>query len=110
MKDFLIKIVKNQMLDNRNAKPSYKWDSAKKCFFINSEAGLIKYRPKDNEDLTSFRDKFLNPVHVLASRKKSGLDISQEIFSLYRRIKKEYWVSYKANLRTRALGMRKRVF
>jgi len=80
---------------------TYKWSQRYRAYYIDSCAGLLTFRPR-GEDLTRFRDKYINQVKLLADRAEKGEDCAGEIFRLYREIRAEYrGVRYKANLRTR---------
>jgi hypothetical protein len=90
-----------QLTDMRSVKLHFTWSDKDRAFYIDSPAGLIKYKPKTMNAQTVFRNRFINEFAKLMGRDTRGQDIRKDLFRLYRQIKKEYKVSYKANFRTR---------
>lgn len=91
---FLKSQIDYQLADMKSVEISYKWSPKDKSFFIDSEAGLIKFRPRSVREMADFRDKCINKLLALKGNRKG-------LFKLYKDIRKKYRVRYKANLRTR---------
>ena len=93
-----------QMATNTGVVPEQKWSERDRAFFLNSSAGLIKYKPKSTSDTTRFRDKYINEFEAIRT---SQLDVDTKeklFFRLYANIKSHERVSYSANIRTRVQG------
>ena len=69
--------------------------------YLNSCAGLIRFKPGTPKELTRFRDDVLNRFFALTQRHKVGDRVTADMFALYRHARRTYRVSYKANLNTR---------
>lgn len=100
--------IKNKLIEqtatNSGVVPEQRWAEREKCFYLNSPAGLIKYKPKLNRDIARFRDIYINQFDSI---KISNLkpQIKEELFfRLYAEIRAAEKVSYKANVRTRLKG------
>jgi hypothetical protein len=68
-------------------------------FFLDSEAGLLKFKPKTQKEASRFRDDIVNRFSQIA-----GFDNQERtrlFFELYKDARKKYKVSWKANFRTR---------
>lgn len=88
---------KSQWVSYKNVEPVYRLDKEKRIFYLTSPAGVISYRPKNDQDLCRFRDVYINAFEYVCFK-------SQDYFKLYRIIRKrEKWTqwSLKANMRTR---------
>ena len=77
----------------------YRWDG--KYFYLNSEAGHIKYRPKDLKDQTQFRDKYINELSRISALRLLNRYYQTDLYRLYDRILSEKKVSYTANFLAR---------
>lgn len=82
-----------------NVVPTYRWSDADRAYYLNSCAGLIRYRPKTELDRTTFRDAFINRFDMIAKHGKP-----EDFFALYKDIRASRVVSYRANIRTRLKG------
>ena len=82
----------------------HRFDTYKRIFHIISPAGVVKWRVRD-ADPDKFRNKYVNEIDRLAKEKGTGRDITRESFGLYREMRKDFRVSYKANARTRLRGV-----
>ena len=71
-----------------------RWDGYKRVFFMNSSAGFIKYKPKKPVDIERFRNNWVNRFMLEKGDRK-------RLFKLYRELRRQERVSYKANLNTR---------
>jgi len=92
-----------QIASNRGVVTEHRWDSGKGVLFINTEAGLIQFRPKDHVQLNSFRDKYLN--RIVAVSQRPGKERRSELFDIYKEIRRDRVVRFRANVRTRVEGM-----
>lgn len=82
--------IRSQFVDNSNVVPYQTWNDRDSCFYLNSPAGLIIYRPKSVKDTSRFRDRWINKfIHA------------RNFFTLYREIIRNEKVKYRANLHTR---------
>lgn len=89
------------MASNTGVVPSQRWSEIDKSFYLNSSAGLIKYKPKTVKDTAHFRDEYVNAFVMIM---QSGLG-AEAYFDLYRNILKNVkGVRYTANLHTRIKG------
>jgi hypothetical protein len=109
---WLSEYVKNnliyQLSDHSSVKIAVKYHEKIGKFYIDSKAGLLTYKPKDLNDMTRFRNKWINRVELLRERELSGDNIDKDLFLLYTDIlDKEPKVSYEANINTR---MKKRLW
>jgi len=95
MLSWLKRAALNQWTDMKAVKPEVRLVDG--TFYLNSEAGLIRYRPRTTKDLTAFRDKYVNRFMLLTENyNRRGL------FSLYSQIRGDVKrASYRANVRTR---------
>lgn len=91
----------SQMVSNKGVVAECRWNHQQQCFYMNSPAGLIRYKPKTLKDQTTFRDNYVNLFeHYKQFAKPEGF------FDLYRVIRAEVkGVRYSANLHTRAKGV-----
>ena len=92
-----VDLLKRQWIDYSNVKPMHRCDNP--YIYLVSEAGMIRYKYKSLKDLTKFRDKYLNKFEALICEPET-----KRIFSLFRMIRSEFRVSYRANIRTRLKG------
>jgi len=91
--------IKEQVVDNSGVIPESRWNQREGAFYLNSPAGLIRFKPKTDRDLSKFRDRYINRFEVL-----KGLEGSKMIegyFLLYDEIRACERVKYRANVRTR---------
>jgi len=79
----------------------WKWHEKNHCFYINSAAGLLIYKPKSTNDLNRFRDKWINKISVLFELSNRGMNIKKDIFELYHQVRTDEKIRYRSNLRTR---------
>lgn len=102
---WLSEYVKNslvyQLSDHSAVKIAVKYSEKIGKFYIDSKAGLLIYKPKDLNDMTRFRNKWINKFELLKEREKVGDNVDGEIFSTYSQLLKEEKVSYEANINTR---------
>lgn len=85
--------------------PEHKWSDKDRAFFLNSSAGLIKYKPKNTQDTARFRDKYINQFEAIKSSQLAP-EIKEELFfRLYSNIRSAERVNYSANIRTRIQGV-----
>jgi len=82
-----------------------RWSQIDRCFYIDSCVGQIRYKPKTTNELTAFRDKYINQVDLLRNIEMAGRPVTRKLFNLYREIKKNHRVRYKANIHTRVKGL-----
>ena len=104
MKEFFRSYWHSQWVSHKNIVPIHRFDSVRRIFHINTPAGQIKWRPK-NTMPGKFRDKYINMVDILAKKRQEGRDITRDSFKLYRQMRKDFKVSYSANIRTRVRGV-----
>ena len=104
MKKILKNFWHNQWVSHDNVSPIYKYDPVKKIFYLNTPAGLIKWRAR-RAPIDKFRNEFVNEIERLAQMKRQGRDIVSDSFKVYRKVRENYRVSYSANIRTRLKGM-----
>jgi hypothetical protein len=91
-----------QLSDHSSVKIAVKYHEKFNKFFIDSKAGLLTYKPKDLNDMTRFRNKWINRAELLKERENRGDRVDKELFTLYSEIlKSEPKVSYEANINTR---------
>ena len=90
-----------QLTDMRSVRLHFNWSEKDRAFYIDSPAGLIKFKPKSLLLQTRFRDMYINKFAKLVNKDRRGEDVKKELFRLYREIRKTWKVKYKANLRTR---------
>lgn len=92
--------LKEQMVSNKGVVPEVKFLQPENIFFMNSPAGLLKYKPKTVKEMTHFRDNYVN---LFEHYRQFSPD---KFFDLYAVIRKEVkGVKYTANLHTRAKGV-----
>lgn len=102
--NWLRKIVANQMVDNSGVVPEQKWCDRERCFYLNSPAGLIRYKPITIQDTARFRDEYINRfdnIAIVCSDKKHMI---KKYFKLYHEIRSKERVRYTANANTRLKG------
>jgi hypothetical protein len=104
MMAWLHKKIQEQMADNSQVVPECKWSERDRAFYINSVAGLIKYKPKDVKDLNRFRDRWVNLFEQYRSTALNNKDLESMMFGFTNMIRKEERVKYTANIRTRLKG------
>ena len=78
--------------------PAFRWSDGTQSFYLNSVAGLIKFKPKTLKENTEFRNTIVNRFEALAPDDREGF------FELYAEIRENYKVSFTANVRTRLRG------
>lgn len=79
--------------------PTYCWDEKRRMFFIDSPAGLIRFKPRNDIAREKFRARWLNQFETLLSSQPTKKDF----FKYYRSLLKDVrGATYKANLRSRA--------
>ncbi len=91
--------VRHQWVDMGQVKPEAR--SLPHLISLNSEAGTIDFRIRNQKDLCRFRDHYLNRFHELIAKHKDGEKITRELFVLYDEIRRHFRVKYRANVRTR---------
>jgi len=104
MRQILKDFCRSQWVSGRDTAPMHRFDSYKRIFHIISPAGVVKWRARE-KDPDKFRNRYINEIDQLAKKKEMGKDITRESFDLYRRMRKEFRVSYSANARTRLRGV-----
>ena len=89
-----------QLASNEQVKPEHRWDEKSRSFYLNSEWGLLCYKPKDTKELTDFRNKYINEFDWIS---KSPDHESRRLlfYRLYQKVKALKRARYRANLRTR---------
>jgi len=95
IKKHLYQLWKYQWIDNRGVETQHKF--VDNVFYLDSEAGLIVYKPKTQIEADKFRNDIVNRIHSIGNDKKK----SKKLFRLYKDARKKYRVSWKANTRTR---------
>lgn len=102
---WLSEYIKNSFLyqisDHSSVKITTRYSERFNKFFIDSRAGLLTYKPKDLNDMTRFRNTWINRIELLGARENSGENINKELFELYSEILKKEKISYEANINTR---------
>lgn len=93
--------IRYQIADHSAVKINHKYHEKFNKIFIDSRAGLITFKPKNVNDMTRFRNKWVNRIEELRLKEKEGKDINKELFVLYSDIMENEKVSYEANLNTR---------
>jgi hypothetical protein len=101
LSEYIENNLKYQIADHSSVKISLRYSERFGKFYIDSKAGLLIYRPKDLNDTTRFRNKWINKFELLKEKETTGEDIDKDIFSTYLQILKEEKVSYEANINTR---------
>ena len=107
MKKFFKKLFSDWYRSNtcsmRGVVPEARYDYRKNVFYLSSEAGQVIYKPRDLNKLTRFRDVYVNEFNKIGSI--SDLRLRRDrLFALYRKVRAEKGVKYRANLRTRFEG------
>lgn len=98
------KKIEEQWSDNSQVVPECKWSERDRAFYINSVAGLIKYRPKNVQDLNRFRDKWVNLFERYKQDALNAKDRERLMFEFTNWIRREEKIKFTANLRTRLKG------
>ena len=98
MMDWIKRKALEQWVPRDQVVPVAKWSDKDRAFYLDSVAGLIKYKPKDQKDIARFRDKWVNRFEQAKERGERSL------FQLYKELRSEERVKYSANLRTRLRG------
>lgn len=93
--------VRYQFTNLQGVVPGHHWCNRTNTFFLNSSAGLIRYKPKDVKAATEFRNLWINEFDFLVKKHNRGEDVRRQMFWFYRRIKKVKRVRYRANINTR---------
>ena len=93
--------LKYQVSDMSPVIPKQNYDPEKNIFYINSEIGLIVYRPRTPIQKYVFRDKWLNKFEVLIKKYEMGENIHKDLNRFYHKILLVKGVRYKANFRSR---------
>jgi len=108
MKQFVKSFLKGQWTSNSSAMPTQRYDKYNRTFYLDSPAGTVKWRLRGSKDISieNFRNTYVNAIEELGRRRAKGEDVTKESFKIYRDLKKEYRVSYRANFRTRLVGLR----
>jgi hypothetical protein len=101
---WISKLISTQMADNSSVVAEHRWSPNLYSFFLNSPAGLIRYKPKDQRDAARFRDKWINRFEAIKTHSLDQKDLKIQMIFLYREIRKNEKVSFKANLHTRLRG------
>jgi hypothetical protein len=102
IRDALFSHMTYHMTDMSRVVPGHSFDTKTSTFYLNSPAGLIRYRPKENLDRSRFRDVWVNGFDSLCQGYRDGKISKAAFFDFYRLlINTESRVVYKANLRTR---------
>jgi len=107
MRKILKKWLESQWIDYSSEIPVYNFDARKRAYIIHTEMGGLRFRPDGPQEISKFRDKYINQIQALMTRKLSGEDISGALYDLYKEIRKNYRVSYSGNFRTRLKGVKK---
>jgi len=87
------------MSDDSDVVLEYRWSNIEGAFFINSEAGLIRYRPKSVKEAMEFRNTYLNEMESLSQLPKEQR--RQRLFTAYRALRGRRGVRFRGNIRTR---------
>lgn len=101
VKEQISQQLKAQWLDNSRVEPEHKYIGG--VFYVNSEAGLLVYKPKEDEGVAKFRDDIVNKFEVLLDEKSKHK--TEAMFNLYKSARKKYKVRWKANFRTRCRSL-----
>jgi hypothetical protein len=89
--------INGQLASISSVKPDFRYSAVYRKFYMNSEAGLLIYKVRDQNDLTQFRNKWVNKFRDVST---SG--DRKDLFRFYKRIRKDVpRIRYKANIRTR---------
>ena len=103
------KWIKNKILehsaDMSGVVPEQKWSDREGCFFLNSSAGLIRFKPKDQKQASEFRNKYINEFESIRLSTIDSKTKNELFFRLYAKIRSKEKVSYSANAHTRLRGL-----
>jgi len=105
--EYIQRTIVYQLSDHSAVKIVTKYSEKHNKFFIDSKAGLLTYKPKDLQDMTRFRNKWINKIELIKEKEKNGDSVDGELFELYSEILKMEKVSYEANINTR---LKKRIW
>lgn len=100
--DWLKMWARGQLSDNSMVVPEHRWSAKDLSFFLNSPAGLIKYKPRSAQDAARFRDLYINRFESITNNGSRLKDFHE----LYREIGANERVSYSANLNARLKGLK----
>jgi len=87
------------MSDDSGVAIEYRWSNIEGAFYINSEAGLIRYRPKSTKEAMEFRNTYLNEMELLSHLPK--VQRLPRLFAAYRALRGRRGVRFRGNIRTR---------
>lgn len=99
--EYLKREVAYQLSNHSAVRLAMKYHDKLNKFYIDSKAGLLVYKPKDLQDMTRFRNKWINKFETLREKEVSGENIDKELFKTYSEIIKTEKISYEANINTR---------
>lgn len=106
IKDVFKKWIKDQIdyqrADFTNTEPVYRLSRRDGRFYFNSCAGVLSYKPKNDQDASRFRDKWINRFEYI-----KGLPLREQrkqFFVFYDDIRRQEKIKYRANLKTRVRG------
>lgn len=101
LSDYIENTLIYQLSDHSSVRIVSRYHERLNKFFIDSKAGLLVYKPKDLQDMTRFRNKWINKIELLREREINGDSVDGELFELYSKILKSEKISYEANINTR---------
>lgn len=98
IKNWVKESVRTSLTDMSRVQPEIRFSQKENAIYLNSCAGLIKFKSYDPKEFEFFRNNFVNRFNMVED--------GDHFFKLYKEIFKTKWtkrarVKYIANLRTR---------
>lgn len=91
-----------QVADLSRTVPVQRWSPKDRRFYLNSEAGLLIYKPKNEQDQIRFRNAWINEFDKILTLKGKARTVA--LFHFYVEIRSKERISYRANIHTRLKG------
>ena len=98
IKESLSDYLRYHVADMSGVKPSYRYSAKNNTFYLDSCAGMIRFKPRGQLELETFRSNWINKFDRLCSsdaKKSEFLKFYRELLSQVKR------ATYKANMRTK---------
>ena len=92
--------IHEQWVDTHSVRPHMNCTGDR--VYLNCCAGLIEYRPKTTQELSRFRDNWVNRFNIIMEAQNRGADMTASFYKFYvELLSSGLKLKYKGNLRTR---------
>ena len=101
-KKWIRDFVDYQKADFSSTEPVHRLSRRDGRFYFNSCAGVLSFKPKNENEVSRFRDKWVNRFEYIKTLPEP--ERRKMLFNFYNDIRSQEKIRYRANFRTRIKG------